>query len=145
MLGTILAIWPWKARVRSRRGMLLVAVADDAGSHLPPPAEFASVPRQYCGSRRVGRGVDGDPFDGDASRTVLFGSREQRDARVAVVAGSGSVNDLWQPLTSFTGNREPDFEKIDANVVRLAPPQPDAFGFAPYGDTLVVKESAATI
>jgi len=48
-------------------------------------------------------------------------------------------------IVSGWDNREPDFEKIDANVVRLAPPQPDAFGFAPYGDTLVVKESAATI
>ena len=56
-----------------------------------------------------------------------------------------SVNDLWQPLTSFPGNRVPEFEKLDAAVVRLAPPQPDLLGFQRYGNALVIKKSAAPI
>lgn len=55
------------------------------------------------------------------------------------------VNDLWQSLTSFVDSHVPEFEKLDADVVRLAAPQPDVFGFPRYGDTLVIKKSAAPI
>jgi hypothetical protein len=55
------------------------------------------------------------------------------------------VNQLAQPLFSATNNSVPEFEKLDADVARLAPPQPDVFGFPRYGDTLVLKKSAEPI
>jgi hypothetical protein len=55
------------------------------------------------------------------------------------------VNDLWQPLTSTLDSRVPEFDKLDADVVRLAAPQPDVFGLPRYGNTLVLKKSAAPI
>ena len=55
------------------------------------------------------------------------------------------VNQLSQPLFSATDSRVPEFEKLDGDVVRLAPPQPDVFGFSRYGDTLVLKKSAEPI
>ena len=54
------------------------------------------------------------------------------------------VNDLTQPLFSIDSS-VPEFEKLDADVVRLAAPQPDVFGFPRYGETLVLKKSAAPI
>jgi hypothetical protein len=55
------------------------------------------------------------------------------------------VNDLEQPLFSATNNSVPEFAKLDGDVVRLAPPQPDVMGLARYGDTLVLKKSAEPI
>lgn len=56
------------------------------------------------------------------------------------------VNDLWSPLTSSGGdNRVPEFEKVDADVVPFAAPQPDMFGLPRYGTSLVIKKSAAPI
>ena len=55
------------------------------------------------------------------------------------------VNQLTQPLFSELRSGVPEFEKLDADVVRLAPPQPDVLGFSRYGDTLVIKKSAAPI
>lgn len=54
------------------------------------------------------------------------------------------VNQLSQPLFSIDSS-VPEFEKIDADVARLAAPQPDVLGFSRYGDTLVIKKSAAPI
>ena len=54
------------------------------------------------------------------------------------------VNQLSQPLFSLDTS-VPEFEKLDADVARLAPPQPDVLGFSRYGDTLVIKKSAAPI
>jgi hypothetical protein len=55
------------------------------------------------------------------------------------------VNQLTQPLFADTGSSVPEFEKLDADVARLAPPRPDVLGFQRYGDTLVIKKSAAPI
>ena len=55
------------------------------------------------------------------------------------------VNQLSQPLFSATDNSVPEFEKLDVDVARLAAPQPDVFGLPRYGDTLVIKKSAAPI
>src|SRR6185503_16461869 len=55
------------------------------------------------------------------------------------------VNQLTQPLFSELRSAVPEFEKLDADVVRLAPPQPDVLGFSRYGDTLVIKKSSAPI
>ena len=54
------------------------------------------------------------------------------------------VNQLSQPLFSADSS-VPEFEKLDADVVRLAPPRPDVLGFSRYGETLVIKKSAAPI
>jgi hypothetical protein len=53
------------------------------------------------------------------------------------------VNDLSQPLFAANDHAVPEFEKLDVDVVRLAKPQPDVFGLPRYGDTLVLKKSAA--
>ena len=55
------------------------------------------------------------------------------------------VNQLDQPLFSSIDNSVPEFEKLDGDVARLAKPQPDVFGIPRYGDTLVLKRSAAPI
>jgi len=55
------------------------------------------------------------------------------------------VNSLEQPLFSATNNSVPEFAKLDGDVSRLAPPQPDVMGFQRYGDTLVLKKSAEPI
>ena len=39
----------------------------------------------------------------------------------------------------------PEFAKLDGDVVRLAPPEPDVFGLPRYGDTLVLKKSSEPI
>lgn len=54
------------------------------------------------------------------------------------------VNQLSQPLFSIETN-VPEFEKLDADVARLAPEQPDVLGFPRYGDTIVIKRSGAPI
>src|SRR5262245_34957424 len=55
------------------------------------------------------------------------------------------VNSLAQPLNSDISSRVPEFEKLDGDVVRLAPPQPDVLGFQRYRDTLVLKKSPEPI
>ena len=55
------------------------------------------------------------------------------------------VNSLEQPLFSATNNSVPEFARLDGDVARLAPPQPDVMGFQRYGDTLVIKKSAEPI
>jgi len=56
------------------------------------------------------------------------------------------VNQLSQPLFSTADNSVPEFEKLDGDVVRLAPPQPDVFGLPRYGsDTIVIKKSPQPI
>ena len=56
------------------------------------------------------------------------------------------VNQLWHPLNSARDSSVPEFEKLDCvDVVRLAAPQPDVFGLPRYGDSLVIKKSAAPI
>ena len=55
------------------------------------------------------------------------------------------VNQLAQPLFSTADHRVAEFEKLDADVARLAAPQPDVLGFPRYGDTLVLKKSAEPI
>jgi len=55
------------------------------------------------------------------------------------------VNQLTQPLSDGLQTGVPEFEKLDVDVVRLAPPQPDVLGFSRYGDTLVIKKNAAPI
>lgn len=55
------------------------------------------------------------------------------------------VNQLWHPLESARDSRVPEFEKLDADVVRLAAPQPDVFGLPRYGNSLVIKKSDAPI
>jgi len=53
------------------------------------------------------------------------------------------VNDMAQALGSRT---VPEFqEHLDTDVVRLQEQRPDVFGFARYGDSLVIKKSAAPI
>ena len=48
-------------------------------------------------------------------------------------------------MFSSIDNSVPEFEKLDGDVARLAKPQPDVFGIPRYGDTLVLKRSAAPI
>jgi len=56
------------------------------------------------------------------------------------------VNDLSQPLTVTTNYAVPEFEKLDVDVVRLAPPESDVLGLPRYGpDSIVLKKSAAPI
>jgi hypothetical protein len=55
------------------------------------------------------------------------------------------VNQIGQPLYSSSDHSVPEFEKLDADVARLPPPQPDVLGFPRYGDTLVLKKSAEPI
>jgi len=55
------------------------------------------------------------------------------------------VNDVSQPLSADIDHAVPEFEKLDVDVVRFAKPQPDVFGLPRYGDTLVLKKSAAPI
>jgi hypothetical protein len=55
------------------------------------------------------------------------------------------INSLSQPLKADVSSRVPEFEKLDGDVVRMPPPQPDVMGFARYGDTLVFKKSAEPI
>ena len=55
------------------------------------------------------------------------------------------VNDLSQPLFASADRSVPEFEALDVGVVRLAPRQPDVFGFERYGETIVIKKSAEPI
>jgi hypothetical protein len=56
------------------------------------------------------------------------------------------VNQVSQPLVSTGDHAVPEFEKLDVDVVRLAPPQPDVFGLPRYGpDTIVIKKTTAPI
>ena len=56
------------------------------------------------------------------------------------------VNQLWQTLNTGLDSRVPEFEKLDfVDVARLAAPQSDLFGLPRYGDSLVIKKSAAPI
>src|SRR3954470_22217872 len=54
------------------------------------------------------------------------------------------VNDVPQPMGG-SNSSVTEFEKLDVNVVRLARPQPDVFALPRYGDTVVLKKSAAPI
>jgi len=53
------------------------------------------------------------------------------------------VNDLELPI-NYQG-AVPEFEKLDIQVVRLPAARPDVFGFPRFGDSLVLKKSAAPI
>lgn len=55
------------------------------------------------------------------------------------------VNQLLEPLTSILDASVPEFAQLDADVVRLADAQPDVLGFPRYGNSLVIKKSAAPI
>jgi hypothetical protein len=56
------------------------------------------------------------------------------------------VNDVALPLTKTTNHEVPEFEKLDVNVVRLAPPESDVLGLPRYGpDSIVLKKIAAPI
>jgi hypothetical protein len=56
------------------------------------------------------------------------------------------VNQVSQPLFSTPNHSVPEFDALDVDVVRLAPPQPDVFGLPRYGgDTIVIKKTAAPI
>jgi len=55
------------------------------------------------------------------------------------------VNQLRHPLESARDSSVPEFEKLDADVVRLAAPQPDVFGLPRFGSSLVIKKSDAPI
>jgi hypothetical protein len=56
------------------------------------------------------------------------------------------VNDLSLPLTTTTNHEVPEFEKLDVNVARLAPPESDVLGLPRYGpDSIVLKKIAAPI
>jgi hypothetical protein len=56
-----------------------------------------------------------------------------------------SVNMLSVPLKSHYSSQVPEFDKLDGDVARLAPPQPDVMGWSRYGDTLVLKKSPEPI
>ena len=53
------------------------------------------------------------------------------------------VNDLAAPM--YSGAAVPEFEKLDVEVRRLPAAQPDLSGFTRFGDSLVLKKSAAPI
>ena len=55
------------------------------------------------------------------------------------------VNQLPLALFSVPDHAVPEFEKLDADVARLAAPQPDVFGLPRYGNTIVLKKSTAPI
>lgn len=55
------------------------------------------------------------------------------------------VNQPELPLFASADTDVPEFEHVEADVVRLAAPQADLFGMARYGDTLVIKKSPAPI
>jgi hypothetical protein len=55
------------------------------------------------------------------------------------------VNQVGHPLFRDGSHRVPEFENVDTDVARLAPPQPDTYGLPRYGDTLVLKTSAEPI
>jgi hypothetical protein len=89
---------------------------------LPAVLNFGAYPVIEFGSGATAKRVD----TGETAQLLFF------------------VNQLSQPL--FEVNTSvPEFEKLDADVVRLAPPRPDVLGFSRYGDTLVIKKSAAPI
>jgi hypothetical protein len=73
------------------------------------------------------------------------GATARRDDRGETAQLLFFVNQLSQPLFSTLDSSVPEFEKLDADVVRLAAPQPDVLGFPRYGDTLVIKKNAAPI
>jgi hypothetical protein len=90
---------------------------------LPANLNFGAYPVMEFGSGATARRDD----KGETSQVLFF------------------VNQLSQALFSATDAQVPEFEKLDADVVRLAPPQPDVLGFSRYGDTLVLKKSAEPI
>ena len=55
------------------------------------------------------------------------------------------VNQLELPLFFDAVNFVPEFEHVEADVVLLAKPEPDLFGMPRYGNTIVLKKSAAPI
>jgi hypothetical protein len=59
------------------------------------------------------------------------------------------VNQVSHPLFEAPDHRVPEFEKLASDlatdVVRLAKPQPDVLGMPRYGDSVVLKKSAAPI
>ena len=91
---------------------------------LPTGLNFGAYPVTEFGSGATAKRDDG----GETSQLLFF------------------VNNVSQPLFAFDDHSVPEFEKLDVDVVRLAPPQPDVFGLPRYGrDTLVIKKSAAPI
>jgi hypothetical protein len=90
---------------------------------LPASLNFGAYPVLEFGSGATAKRDDG----GETAQLLFF------------------VNQLSQPLFSATDNSVPEFEKLDADVARLAAPQPDVLGFARYGDTLVLKKSTEPI
>jgi len=55
------------------------------------------------------------------------------------------VNQLPLALFSAPDHAVPEFEKLDADVARLAAPHPDVFGLPRYGNAIVLKKSTAPI
>ena len=55
------------------------------------------------------------------------------------------VNQLELPLFFDAANSVPEFEHVEADVVLLAKPETDLFGMPRYGNTIVLKKSAAPI
>jgi len=91
---------------------------------LPAVLNFGAYPVMEFGSGATATRDDG----GETAQLLFF------------------VNDLSQPLFGATNHAVPEFETLDADVVRLAPPQSDVFGMQRYGhDTLVIKKTAAPI
>jgi hypothetical protein len=91
---------------------------------LPAQLNFGAYPVMEFGSGTAAKRVD----TGETAQLLFF------------------VNDLSQPLLSAPDHGVPEFERLEVDVVRLPPPQPDVFGFERYGaDTLVLKKGAEPI
>jgi len=56
------------------------------------------------------------------------------------------VNQVSHPLFEAYESRVPEFEKLDTDVARMGPPQPDVFGLPRYSkDVIVIKKTDAPI
>ena len=71
------------------------------------------------------------------------GAAAKRDDRGETAQLLFFVNQLSQPLFSAANGTVPEFEKLDADVARLAAPRPDVLGFSRYEDTLVIRTAGA--